>query len=352
MTTPAVDTNLFQDSLLPQTPSRKPIKRNTSDLSRKDKWYEDFKTLDSEFHRFASKTGVNKANVLRLALLPFLRQQRGEFVRYSSDDDASKRVRVFQKWWIGILSTLRDRERPVSGMDRSAYLEAVSAIVARTEWLSVTGPMHEVFQTLLLDTVKYVVAKLSIKAVPANFAAFAGKILAYAFFYAPDVAPVLLYLLPTAQTNIDRITNLCFQQVASSHQYTDLASAASLIRASFPDHLGPLVAQTEPLDGTRPSPPVSVPELYGPWARRWNCFNSDIFYSFFKHYYTIISRILPLELPWNAHLASPGLIIIHSFLLGTLDSVVRPAKPNSSISKYVTECYNQTPFTSSCFFFY
>ena len=72
--------------------------------------------------------------------------------------------------------------------------------------------------------------------------------------------------------------------------------------------------------------PFAVPDLYGPWSRRWVCFNSDVFYSFFKHYYTIISRLLPAELPWNAHLASPGLIIIHAFLLGTLDSVVHPRK--------------------------
>lgn len=343
--------NITSINNIPTTTRRSSFKKNRGSSAplkkssnRKDEWYDDFKTLDSEFHRFVSKTGVNKANVLRLALLPFLRQQRGEFVRYSSDDDGSKRVRIFQKWWVGILSTLRDRERPVSGMDRSAYLEAVSAIVARNEWLYVTGPMREVFQTLLLDTLKYVVAKLSIKAVPANFAAFSGKILAYAFFYAPDVAPVLLSLLPTLQTNIDRIVSVSFQQVASSHQYTDLASAASLIRTSFPAHLGSLIAQVELPGQNHPSPPASIPELYGPWARRWNCFNSDIFYSFLKHYYTIISKILPVELPWNAHLASPGLIIIHSFLLGTLDSVVRPVKPNYSITKYVIVVIDIPPF--------
>lgn len=309
-------------------PSRK-LSMTGAALPRKSKgeWYEEFKYLDSEYHRFASKTGVNKANVLRLALLPFLRQQRGEFVKISVEE-TMKRVRILQKWWVGILASLRDRERPVSGSDRSAYLEAVSGLVARNEWSQVTDSVRAEFRSLICDTLRYVVAKLSLKTVPITFAAFAGKILAYAFFHAPGVAQVLLHLLGPSKSDIDRITKGSFSNV--SPQYTDLDNAAELVRDSFPSHIGQLIACTSL--PKQPSAPPQVHELYGPWARRWTAFNSDVFNSFFKHYYSIISSLLPAELPWNAHLAAPGLIIIHSYLLRTLDSTVHLKR---DISRYV-----------------
>lgn len=321
-------------TLYSRRPSYKKTRSSAGPISRKihhhkGEGYEEFKALDSDYHRFMSKTGVNKANVLRLALLPFLRQQRGEFFR-TTPEEVSKRVRIFQKWWLGILSALRDRERPVSGMDRSAYLEAVSGIVARNEWVSVSGPMRETFECLIYDTLRYAIAKLSLKTVPITFAAFAGKIFAYAFFYAPGVASVLLHLLAVSKPNINRLLGVSFPNDDSpSNQYTDLESATCLVQSCFPLHISHLIAATSPI--AKPPAPSALPEIYGPWARRWTCYNSDVFYSFFKHYYTIISHLVPAELPWNAHLASPGLIIIHSFLLGTLDSVVHPRKPASSL---------------------
>lgn len=305
---------------------RPPYRRSSTGPKKvKEQWHEDFKVLDSEFHKFMSKTGVNKANVLRLALLPFLRQRRAEFGR-ATPEEVSKRVRILQKWWIGILSALRDRERPVSGSDRSAYLEAVSGLVARNEWLTVSGPWRQVYENLLYDTLNYVIAKLSLKTVPITFAAFAGKIIAYTFFYAPGVAPVLLHLLNVSRGHVEKILSLSFPS-DSTHQYTDLETAANLVESSFPLHVSNLVAATT--IPTSPLAPHAVPALYGPWARRWTCFNSDVFYSFFRHYYSIIAHLLPAELPWNAHVASPGLVIIHAFLLGTMISVIETKKPGS-----------------------
>lgn len=295
--------------------SIKKRRSTSSPLSRKKEgWYEDFKLLEQEYHRFTSKTGVNKANVLRLALLPFLRQQRGEFFKATPAEN-DRRVRILQKWWGGALAALRDRDRPVSGSDRSAYLEAISGIVARSEWID-----NSAFQALLIDTLSYVISKLSLKTVPITFAAFAGKILAYAYFYSPGVAPALLNLLHVPKVDIRRVLRVSFSD--PSHECTDLDTAAELLVHSFPSHLSPLIACTKV-----PTTPCPLPELNGPWSRRWTCFNSDVFYSFFKHYYTIISRVIPAELPLNAHLAAPGLIVIHASLLSTLDSVVHPRKP-------------------------
>lgn len=304
------------------SPTKKFRSTSSPHSRKKEDWYEEFKFLESEYHRFMSKTGVNKANVLRLALLPFLRQQRGEFFRVTPEE-GTRRVRILQKWWAGLLSALRDRDRPVSGSDRSAYLEAISGILARNEWM--TTDNHSYFETLLNNTLAYVIAKLSLKTVSVTFAAFAGKVLAYSFFYTPGVASVLLYLLHVAQPDVRRLLKVSFSNNNDLNQYTDLETASNLISSSFPSHLFSLIGCTS--INSAPPCPASSPGLYGPWVRRWTCFNSDVFFSFLKHYYTIISRLLPAELPWNTHLACPGLIIIHTFLLSSLDSVVHPRKP-------------------------
>lgn len=303
-------------------PSSKRTLSSNTQRKAKGEGYGDFKLLDSEYHKFMSKTGVTKANILRLALLPVLRQQRGEFSK-ANPEESSKRVRILQKWWLGILSALRDRERTVSGSDRSAYLEAVSGLIVRNEWALATGATREIFESLLYDTLRYVIAKLSLKTVPVTFSAFAGKVIAYAFFFAPGVAPVLLHLLSVSKADVKRLMTLSFP-TTHTHQYTDIESAADLLRSSFPSHVSMLIASTNLSE--KPPAPSLAPDLYGSWSRRWLCYNSDVFASFFKHYYTIIARILPAELPWNAHLASPGLIIIHAFFLRTLDYIVNPRK--------------------------
>jgi hypothetical protein len=289
----------------------------------------DFKTLETEHNRFLSKTGVKKANVLRLALLPFLRQKRGDFSKCPSPDDLVRRVLIFQKWWVGILDALRDRDKPVSGSDRAAFLEGIAGLICRSEWF-VDGLQQtsRIFENLLFDTLRFIVAKLALKTVPITFSAFAGKILAYAFFYAPGVAPVLLHLLRVPAADVRRIIKVSFTDVKPSPQHVPLFAAINHVKANFPDHLSDLVGsnQTSKTENKHPPCPPEIPNMYGPWIRRWTSFNSDVFYSFLKHYYTIISQLLSADLPWNAHLASPGLITIHAFLLGTLDTVVHPRK--------------------------
>lgn len=306
-------------------PSIKRLRSTSTHFSRKvnDDRIDDFKALETEYNSFTSKAGIKKANVLRLALLPFLRQQRSSVF---NGNDVMSRAQIFQKWWIGILNALRDYEKPVSGSDRAAYLEGIAGLVCRPEWFvkDLSPQVTSIFENMLFDTLRFVVGKLSLKTVPISVSVFAGKILAYAFFYAPGVAPVLLYLLRVPTTNVRRIVKLSFTKPDLRH--VSLADAINLVKHSFPDHLNNLIGSEKVFKmNTRVPPcPSEVPDLLGPWIRRWTNVNSDVFFSFFKHYYTIISQLLPAELPWNAHLASPGLLIIHAFILGIFDIVVHP----------------------------
>ncbi|CAN6623602.1 hypothetical protein TRVA0_009S02080 [Trichomonascus vanleenenianus] len=292
-----------------------------------------FKTLEHDLSRFCSKTGIHKSNVLRLAILPFLRENEVPYSR-DSTDDLSYRVKVLQKWWVSILGALRDRSHPVAGSDRSAYLEAVSGIMGRKEWTESTATTRYIFESLLYDTVKLAITKLAnMKSVPLSFAAFSGKVLAYAFYWAPGVAPVLIHLLRVSQTDVDRIIEVSFDSPL------ELSSDSRTLRAVFPMHLSRLVgfakglpdmsnAQSGTIRIMRPKPPPQLADMYGPWTRRWASSNSDVFFAFLKHYYSILSEFWSTnQLSTCNIMAAPGLIMIDAFLLGSLDSLVHPPKP-------------------------
>lgn len=318
-------------------------RRNSSSTSGsrtkvpKPEWLIQYKIVESELAKFVSKNGVHKANVLRLALLPFLRQRRGE-TTFGSLEDYNFRIKVLKKWWTAILTALKDRT--LSGSDRSAYLEAISGILSRQEWIQ-HQQKDSAYASLLCDTLKLMISKLCVKSIPLAIAAFSGKVLAYSFFWAPGVAPVLLHLLAIQQSYIDRIIDVSFPSTISepSDEVASLEDATHLIRNSFPPHLQSLISKRDglkdlnrrpqPLSSSsfrrtknNPTPPLGLEELYGPWSRRWTSQNSDVFFAFLKHYYTIMSSLLPRDLPWNAHLATPGLIILHASILRGLDFVV------------------------------
>lgn len=322
-----------------------PANNNWGQSFNKDPHDDLFKELDTELSRFCSKSGVHKANVLRLALLPFLRQQLAPLPPRIEPKCLSLRVKVLQKWWVCILDALRDRSHPISGSDRSAYLEAVSGIVERPEWTAPCGrastTTRYIFETLLYDTVKLAISKLSLKNVALNFSAFSGKILAYAFFWAPDVAPVLIHLIKVPQNDIDHLLHASFPHP----EQESIESAVAKVRDYFPVHLSRLLGyrkgNTRPNTVVAPKAPPQLPDLYGPWVRRWASSNSDVLYAFLKHYYSIMSDILPEEVQssWSAHLASPGLIIFQAFLLGGLDYLVHPKNSNTRV---VDNNYNAT----------
>lgn len=306
---------------------------STADSNRNFKRdHEEFKMLDSEIGRFCSKTGVHKANVVRLALLPFLREQRAEYsnILKKNLSECSFRIKVLQKWWVSLLSTLRDKCHPISNSDRNCYLEAISGLMARDEWNNpsfVNTTTRYIYESLLYDTIKLAISKLCLKTVPLSLSAFCGKVLAYGFFFAPGIAPVLIHLLRVSQENIDRIVEVNFNS-----ETDELNELSTMIKNYFPVHITRLIGHAkgintlnpnDPNNRLRPKAPPQLPDLYGPWTRRWASTNSDVFIAFIKHYYSIISYLLPNNLPLNAHLASPGLIILHSFILGGFESFVK-----------------------------
>lgn len=543
-----------------QSDKHKHLHNNTS-VFAKDEFHDEFKHLDSDFNKFSSKSGVTKANILRLSLLTFLRKQTGDSSTESDDPndqpsmensasskkntksfqrgklspaDLTKRAKIFQKWWNGILDALKSRDHPVAGSDRSAYLEAISGIMSRFEWIELCyenvplppvqppttydtpgyaasfkstnsfssfvsyaaaavnytssnednasttssprfGPQpapscppqssfqsNKIYEKLLFETLSWTLNKLALKTVPIAISAFAGKVIAYSFFFAPGVAAPILYLLRVSPLLVDRIVNISFQDFiheqnnkpipTSTSNLATLEYSINQMRHFFPAHVSHLVGYTYsstsstenktpnyatakhqpdsfkniPKEAfsseipsnkpkarmpfskksvtnvfpTRPPSPQQLSaiggDIYGPWVRRWTAFNSDVFHSFLKHYYTLLSKIMtavartsaqkaalantaammastshnsyyfdkkyssssglnninssqvinPQQFARNVHLAAPGLIIIHAYVLGGLDSVIHPPTRPSSGPKAATQYPPSTPPTT------
>lgn len=303
-----------------------------------------FKSLDADLTRFKSKTGLARSNALRLSLLSFLRTDPPV-----SSIDLPLKLNVMGKWWSSLLEDLVNKNVTVS--DRSAYLEGISGLMSRPEWAfydrTLTNqtvvdevenvPQTSPYQVLLYQTLSFVMSKLSMKNVPMSISVFSGKVLAYSFYFAPGVAQCLLHILAVPQDDINRICRLCLPEPDNSD---DAVADVEMIRHSVPLHVAHLVGYKKgrrasfPRHMARqhcPSVPCSplLDHMYGSWTRRWASSSSDVFYAFLKHYYYITAFCMNSEIAtkWQQVILFPGMLVIHGFLLGSLDYAIksRPA---------------------------
>lgn len=275
--------------------------------------------LSAAYTRFVSKSGAMKTNVIRVRLLPFLRTNLSASGP-SQPAALSARLHVFQQWWTRLL----DDVTSASSAERGAYYEAVSFLMARPEWLS--APLE--YEKLLESTVAHAVERVAVgSAVSLAMGAFLGKVLAYGFFYCPGIAEPLLYLLRVKQSSLDRLAH------ASLPPSSD--PSISSLKSAFPLHCQPLVGHAVAINK---KPIAAVPELYGAWSRRWDA-STEVFASFFKHYYSLLSVLsLPESENWlHAHLAAPGIFHLQAAILDFLEAQIAPAVPSQSANNVMPD---------------
>lgn len=312
-----------------------------------------FKKLELALAKFDAKhTGIVKANMLRTLLLPFLRLQQAldqVFPRslklYASF--ASILTAILAEWWRLILAALASHTALVLVSDRSAYLECVSRILARPEWVCGDAESLAVYRRGLTDTLDYCISRLkALKVVPIFMSAFVGKVFAYSFFHLPEVAGALLFLLNVKQAMVDACNDSDSFGAAragakpaarntprtapgggggSGAEGFSSCSAETVAaaRAAFPPHLGSWIdyhGLTSLEKAKRPAinaiPPPKHPvagicDPGGAWVLRWCSSDSDVFISFFRHYMTIGSAAADATVPLQLF---PGFHIIASHM--------------------------------------
>lgn len=359
---------------------------------RKDELWSVFRTLDGEYQkwvhwemeypglstdivpRFQSRPSVMKTGIVRSALLPFLRNH-AEHPSISSlrPEDLDRRTFILNKWWTGLLEMLNGRHgESVSGNDRPAILEAVTALMARPEWtlpLSsiVTRPIktartslksqsttslgsnmsdfladsvhHNVRNTFtqnLLAQMAYVVDKMSTRNVAATVVTFCGKATAYAFFYCEGIAEILVRLWATPSETLRRVL-----AEGSTQKQPRIDSVSDRVCTAYPQCLHSLKLKAlRPMMKylrSKPQSPVPIATTYipwhGPWVSRWAGKDTDLFFVFTKFYTDLACRFLPNDPSPEERMAAPAWVLVQAQILTILDATMQQTNSQTPVSQ-------------------
>ena len=209
---------------------------------------------------------------------------------------------------------------------------------------SVVHNVRNLFQQNLIDQVGYVVEKMSMRNAPASSVSFCGRTCAYAFFFCPGIADVLVRLWNPTMDSLNRVLQECGHK-----RSVTLKESAEKIGNGFPSHLKALrfnniSAIYKALRKPAPLPlrTHSLPWSSSHWVSRWCGKDSDLFYVFVKHYHMLVVDFLPAETTRTERLCAPGWIFVHAQILTNVDATIHrnttqnPTDPgnNSSSSTF------------------
>ena len=327
---------------------------------KKDELWSIFRTLDAEYAKFIAKPGTLKANIIRTSLLSFLKTYSDHASNKSlRPEDLDRRVNILNKWWIGLLEMLNGRNgQSVSPNDRPAVLDGLTGIMVRPEWRltmaaissrperyrpeaksqsntslqstasdflaeSVLHNVRSLYVQNLLSQMAFVVDRMSLRTVPASVVAFCGKATAYAFFFCPGVADILVRLWGLPQAILRRVLD-----ESNLPRNSNIGAAAEQTAKYFPGHLRHLVFRSLPtlmrnLRGKSAQfLTLDYIPWYGPWVGRWTGRDSDLFFGFAKQYHILICDMLPLQATPEERISAPCAVLVQAQLLAVLDSTI------------------------------
>ena len=327
------------------------------------------KTMNSAnpVSRLSSKPSTAKANIIRSILLPFLKT----YADHASNtilraEDLDRRTTILNKWWGGLLEMLSGRNgQSVSGTDRPAILEGIAGIMVRPEWRlplsaiqcrvdksrptlqsrsssslvmsldstssdllaeSVFHNVRNIFVQNLLAQMAFVVEKMALRSVPASVVTFCGKAAAYAFFYCPGIAEILVRLWGVSQDLIRRVLG-----ELEIPKFSNLKEVAERIASGFPPHLRALAFTSMPslMKHLRHRPQLSFDSStipwHGPWMGRWAGRDSDLFFVFVKHHHILTHDMLPDTVTRTDRACAPSHVLVQAQLLSVLDATIHRA---------------------------
>ncbi|KAI1004579.1 hypothetical protein K3495_g3636 [Podosphaera aphanis] len=350
-----------------------PISLSTEKLSqvgsegplKRDELWSIFRALDNDFSKFQSKSWSLKTNVVRASLIPFLRNRSGNAsVNNLRSEDLNRRVTVLNKWWTGLLEVLDGRQnQTVSGVDRPILLQACYEIMIRPEWrvsssmaslersptrstqrrlllpkrssasiksaatsLFMVESFYQNIRNLfihnLLTQLNFVVDKMSLRHAPASLVAFCGKATAYAFFFVPGVAEILVRIWKLQPSILRRVSD----ELGVPRRPNNIDEDE--IMASFPAHLhclgwSSIKSMTSFLRRT-PKMSLSAEKIswYGPWVTRWCGRDSDLFFIFAKHYHILIEEFFTPGLSLAEKARAPGYLLVQAQTLTAIDATI------------------------------
>ena len=360
--------NIHSLSRAKQDPAQVPPLTSSEKLSvikdkppkRKDELWAPFRSLESDYARFHAKSTALKANVVRSGLLTFLR----DFADHPSNanlrpEDLDRRTNILNKWWVGLLDLIQGKNgNSISGSDRPVILDAITGIMERREWRyppssfaplaeraeqsrhhrtestasagsddflleSVHHNVRNMFVQNLFAQMAFVVDKMSLKHTPASSVAFCGKACAYAFFFCPGIAEILVRLWGLKPHHLKHVL-----RVSRVRSTTDLKPAADVAASNFPSVMRSLVftSARETLKIMRQSSvlPLGVDRLqwHGRWLNHWSGRDSELFYAFVRCFHQLTLEFLPSNATARDRIVAPGFMLVQAQMLSNLESTI------------------------------
>ena len=188
---------------------------------------------------------------------------------------------------------------------------------------SVHHNVRNIFTQNILGQMCFVVEKMSMRSAPASLVSFCGKSCAYAFFFCPGIADVLVRLWNPTMDLLNRV--LVESDIQRGDNLTDVSKA---VCSGFPAHLQSLQYST--LSTTyrglrKPAPlPLGTHHLpwSGVWVNRWAGKDSDLFYTFVKYFHLLVTEFLPHKASRKERICAPGLIFVHAQVLVNMDLTI------------------------------
>ncbi|PWN51292.1 hypothetical protein IE53DRAFT_56416 [Violaceomyces palustris] len=262
--------------------------------------------VDNAMRKFRDaglQSGVDKGNLLRTVLLPFLALEAEtatvEVMGHGPFVSGKRRRSLFFEW---IRQLLLELQHVQTSADRGAILESIACIIESRNFsvgiLSQDEEDAAQFSSVFGHILSYAIGELNKKGVYQNTLIFSGRLLAVAFFRVEGVASKLLRALPVNRFALERVANeagwadtqpsdfgkyrskfppslqqLCFQDARS---YLKMLDSQSVMPAN----------ETEAEDDRYlvRQPEVEV-EMTGNWLRRWQSDDSELFFSFCRSYH-------------------------------------------------------------------
>jgi hypothetical protein len=330
----------------------------------RDTLWSSFKTLELEFKGFTFKQMAQRITQVQSLLLPFLRgTMKHPSIKALQPEDVDRRATILHKWWNAILDLLDGQsQQPVPGVDRPILLEAATMLMMRPEWRRTTSsfqPLTErspserircrswanssqstfdfqqdmmlaesaehnvrtMFISNLVRQMAIVVDKMSLRHAPLTLVNFAGKTCAYAFFFAPGVADILLRLWGLTPELIRRVADEFGLPRKDNGDSDDIVSF-------FPPKLGsygwssPRAVWNNLKQIPKMTVLVARIPWTGPWVARWKGRDTDLFFIFCKYFYILSDQFMPPGLPISEQARAPAFVLVQAQLLSLLDSTI------------------------------
>ena len=330
----------------------------------KDPLWSSFKNLEVEYKGFTLKSTPQRIVQVQTILLPFLRSTMDHSsTREIAPEDVDRRATILSKWWLGLLDMMDGiGMASIPGVDRPIIFDALTAIMMRPEWRQTTPyflPLDErsprervrlrtvtnasesteesdqaaflaksaehnvrtMFIAGLVKQLNFVVVKMAMRHVPLVLVSFAGKACAYAFFFVPGVADILVRLWDMGPDLIRRTADgLGLSRVKKGESDNIVALFPPKLAAfgwTSPKSMWNTIKQV-------PRMPVLISRIpwMGPWVSRWKGRDTDLLFVFYKQFHILADDFVPSGLPLAEKARAPGFVIVHAQLLSIVDDTI------------------------------